>query len=179
MPHVPRLTARFHLVYDRQVCKGDRLDSGVVSSVAKSGGKPKAPLAAGPEAGSSYGAYASPERVHELSVLRDLYEGLLPPRQREVIAMKLDEDLSLAEMAERLGVSRQACEDALKRAKKALSQFERKLGLFRRLLHEGKCVGEAIAALSAMTRENWAESREIALKLLKSVRDGGEEQSGV
>lgn len=124
-------------------------------------------------------AHSSPERVHELSVLRDLYEGVLPPRQREVMAMKLDEDLSLSEMAERLGISRQACEDALKRAEKALLALEGQLGFYRRHLNESKRLGEAMATLSAMNAESWKESRDAAVRLLKSVRDGGEGQSGV
>lgn len=118
--------------------------------------------------------YSSPERVHELSVLRDLYEALLPPRQREVIGMKLDEDLSLAEIAERLGISRQGCEDALKRAERALTTLEGKLGLHRRLLLEDRCVGEAVSVLSSMREGNWREARDVALRLLEQVRNGGE-----
>lgn len=136
-------------------------------------------LAGNAQAGSDANASSSPERIYELSVLRDLYEGLLPPRQREVIGMKLDEDLSLAEMAERAGVSRQACEDALKRAEKALLELEERLGLASRQLYEGKCVGEAAAALSGMNGANWKKSRDLALRWLESYRNGGEEPSGV
>ncbi len=35
-------------------------------------------------------SYSSPEDIHEIAVLRDLYEGLLPPRQREVAHLKFD-----------------------------------------------------------------------------------------
>ena len=136
-------------------------------------------LAGNAQARSDAHVSSSPERVYELSVLGDLYEGLLPPRQREVMGMKLDEDLSLAEMAERAGVSRQACEDALKRAERALLELEERLGLARRHLYEGKCVGQAVAALSAMNGDNWKKSRDLALKWLESYRSGGEEPSGV
>ena len=116
---------------------------------------------------------SAPERFHELSVLRDLYEGLLPPRQREVMGMKLDEDLSLSEMAERLGVSRQACEDALKRGEKALINVEGKLGLRSRRLHERKCLGEAVSALSSMGDGNWRQARDLAMKWLETAWNGG------
>ncbi len=122
---------------------------------------------------------SSPEKVHRLSVLRDLYEGLLPPRQRQVIAMKLDEDLSLAEMAERLGVSRQACEDALKRGEKALLRAEEQLGLGKRQALEEKYLGEAVAALSGMSKENWALARDLALRCIRTYTKGGEADNGV
>jgi predicted DNA-binding protein YlxM (UPF0122 family) len=125
-------------------------------------------------AGGNVGQSASPENVHRMSTLRDIYEGLLPPRQREVIAMKLDEDLSLAEMAERLGVSRQACEDALKRAERALLSAEEQMGIALRLSHEEKCVTKASAALSAMDGMNWREARDLAQEWLKAFREGGE-----
>ena len=122
---------------------------------------------------------ASPENVHRLSVLRDLYEGLLPPRQGEVIAMRLDEDLSLAEMAERLGISRQGCEDALKRGEKALMEAERKLHLGVRLAHEEKCMSEAASALERMAGDNWPECRDLALRWIRAMREGGETDNGI
>ncbi|MEX0975171.1 MAG: sigma factor-like helix-turn-helix DNA-binding protein [Bacillota bacterium] len=130
-------------------------------------------------AGGKVEEQSSPEKVHRLSVLRDLYEGLLPPRQREVIAMRLDEDLSLAEMAERLGVSRQACEDALKRGERALLETEEQLSIGKRLSHEGKCVSEAVSSLCEMTGDNWQGTRDLALKWLKAFKEGGETDSGV
>ena len=122
---------------------------------------------------------SSPENLHRLSVLRDLYEGFLPPRQREVIAMKLDEDLSLSEMAERLGVSRQACEDALKRGERALADAEKKLHLGERLAHEEKCMGEAESALGRMAGDNWPQCRDLALRWIKAMREGGETGNGI
>lgn len=129
--------------------------------------------------GEKVGQSSSPEDLHRLSVLRDLYEGLLPPRQREVIAMKLDEDLSLAEMAERLGVSRQACEDAFKRAERALLETEQRIGMLKRVGWDERCAAEIESLLFGMTRENWPEVRELALRLLRALREGGEAESGV
>ncbi|MGE5578791.1 MAG: sigma factor-like helix-turn-helix DNA-binding protein [Bacillota bacterium] len=122
---------------------------------------------------------AQPEIVHRLSVLRDLYEGILPPRQREVVAMRLDEDLSLAEMSERLGVSRQACEDALKRAQKALLDMENRLGFAERVEREEACFREIEKTLSRMTMSDWRARRDSALNLIRNRREGGETDHGV
>ena len=71
--------------------------------------------------------YESPERIHEIIMLRDIYESLLPPRQRQVAYLKFDEDLSLSEIAQRLGISKQGCDDAVRRCVKALLSYEDKL----------------------------------------------------
>lgn len=122
---------------------------------------------------------AQPEIVHRLSVLRDLYEGVLPPRQREVIGMRLDEDLSLAEMSERLGVSRQACEDALKRAQRTLLDMERRLGFAERQERDEAFLVEIEETLSGMTAEDWRARRDRGLTLIRNRREGGETGHGV
>jgi len=120
----------------------------------------------------------SPERLHKLSMLRGLYEELLPPRQREVLALKLDEDLSLSEMAERLGVSRAACEDALRRAERSLDDIERRLCLMKQQVRMRENVDRVISVLLSMDDSNWRRRREDAVRWLKTVF-GGEEPNGV
>ncbi|MGI6721806.1 MAG: YlxM family DNA-binding protein [Anaerovoracaceae bacterium] len=63
------------------------------------------------------------------SLLLDYYGGLLTERQREVTRLYHDENLSLAEIAEEFGISRQGVHDALKNAEAALLSYEEKLGL--------------------------------------------------
>jgi predicted DNA-binding protein YlxM (UPF0122 family) len=121
----------------------------------------------------------SPERVHELSVLYDLYEGVLPPRQREVLALKLHEDLSLFEISERLGISRQACEDALKRGERALLRLEGKIGFLTRIEQEVARARVISERLSGMRCDNWQEVRDTCLKMLIPIANGGETEDGV
>lgn len=64
----------------------------------------------------------------ELGQLLDLYGALLTERQRELLNLSVNEDLSLAELAEREGVSRQAVHDALRRAESSLVEAENRLG---------------------------------------------------
>ncbi len=65
-----------------------------------------------------------------LSQLLDVYGSLLPPKQRLLCELYYDEDLSLSEIAENEGITRQGVRDALKKAEQQLRDFEEKLSLF-------------------------------------------------
>lgn len=70
------------------------------------------------------------EKVERIGSLFELYGELLTPRQRKLILYYYFDDLSLAEIAEELGVSRQAVFFGLKRGEEALEEYEAKLKLF-------------------------------------------------
>ncbi len=69
------------------------------------------------------------DRVEYASMLYDFYGALLNEAGREVMAMYHEDNLSLSEIAEELGQSRQAVHYTLKKAEKALGEYEEKLGL--------------------------------------------------
>lgn len=60
--------------------------------------------------------------------LWDVYNPLLTPRQREITDLYFNYDLSLAEIAENNGVSRQSVSDCLAKCRKQLDEYEEKLG---------------------------------------------------
>ena len=66
------------------------------------------------------------------SLLLDFYGELLTDKQRECCELHFNEDLSLAEIAEQVGVSRQGVWDNIRRAETALEEIEEKTGLIRR-----------------------------------------------
>lgn len=66
---------------------------------------------------------------HEISVLYDFYKGILNDSQQQVIELYVNDDLSLAEAAQILGISRQGVRDSLNRATKKMRDFENKLHL--------------------------------------------------
>ena len=70
--------------------------------------------------------------VKEVSLLLDFYEELLSERKRTVLSMYYNEDLSLAEIADEIGISRQGVRDLIKKAEEELSNLEDKLGLVRK-----------------------------------------------
>ena len=69
------------------------------------------------------------DEITRQSLLYDFYGALLTDRQREVMELYHEDNLSLAEIADETGTSRQAVHYTLKKAEKALEGFEAKLGL--------------------------------------------------
>lgn len=61
--------------------------------------------------------------------LLDFYGDILTDRKKEVLDMYYNEDFSLAEIAEQIGISRQGVRDIIKKAEEELNFFEEKLGL--------------------------------------------------
>lgn len=68
--------------------------------------------------------------------LWDLYGGLLTPTQREITDMYFNLDLTVSEIAEQKGISRQGVSDCLNICKRELEEYEQKLG-HDKLLAEG------------------------------------------
>ena len=69
----------------------------------------------------------------EVIMLFDIYGEMLTEKQRDFITYYYDDDLSLAEIAETEGITRQGVRDAIKRAEFQLFEFESHLGLKKRL----------------------------------------------
>lgn len=68
--------------------------------------------------------------IDDLHFLRlwDLYAPILTATQREITDLYFNYDLSLAEIAEQKGVSRQSVSDCLNTCRKQLESYEQKLG---------------------------------------------------
>ena len=79
--------------------------------------------------------------IARASLLYDFYGALLTDRQRDVMALYHEENLSLSEIAQEYDISRQAVHDTLKKAEQALSEYEKKLGLVDKLLIREKVRG--------------------------------------
>ena len=68
-----------------------------------------------------------------ISILLDAYGALLTERQRELVDLYYNEDLSLAEISENTGITRQGVRDAIKRAEALLYDMESKLKFSKKL----------------------------------------------
>ena len=69
------------------------------------------------------------ENIELQSLLFDFYGKLLNSSQNEVMALYHEDNLSLSEIAEELGISRQAVHYTLRKAEETLRGYEDKLGL--------------------------------------------------
>lgn len=72
------------------------------------------------------------EKDYRVSLLLDFYGEMLTQKQREVIELYYNEDLSLAEIAEHAHITRQGVRDCVKRGEAALFEMEERLGLAER-----------------------------------------------
>ena len=75
------------------------------------------------------------EKIFEQALLYDFYGELLNDHQKEIYEDYVLDNLSLSEIAEEHGISRQGVHDLIKRADKALNQYENKLGLIRKFVN--------------------------------------------
>lgn len=67
-----------------------------------------------------------------VSLLLDFYGDLLPEKRRELIDLYYNDDLSLSEIAEIRGITRQGVRDSVKKSETELFSLESKLGLVKR-----------------------------------------------
>ena len=81
------------------------------------------------------------------SLLLDFYGDILSERKREIIELYYNEDLSLAEVSEITGISRQGVRDSVKKTENELKQLEEKLGLAKRFEDIGKQLEVAVETL--------------------------------
>ena len=68
------------------------------------------------------------EKDYKISYLLDFYGNILTDKQKDVIDLYYNGDLSLAEIAEHVGITRQGVRDSIKRGEEVLSEMEEKLG---------------------------------------------------
>ena len=69
------------------------------------------------------------EKIFEQGLLYDFYGELLTPHQRSIYEDAVFNDMSLGEIAEERGISRQGVHDLIKRCDKILQGYESKLHL--------------------------------------------------
>jgi predicted DNA-binding protein YlxM (UPF0122 family) len=86
----------------------------------------------------------------EALLLFDHYGDLLTERQRLCLDLKYNQDMSLAEIAEELGVSRQGVHENILRAEAHLQKMEEKTGTVRRYLKSREAKQKILAAARSL-----------------------------
>ncbi len=107
------------------------------------------------------------EKDLEISFLLDFYGDVLSERKRTVLDYYYNDDLSLSEIAEEIGISRQGVRELIKKAEEELHFYEEKLGLANRFRAAQRCAAEL---LSLIDRSNVSEAvRDAAVRLFETV----------
>ena len=101
------------------------------------------------------------------SMLFDFYGELLTDKQREYFDLHYNEDLSLAEIAEQSGISRQGVWDIIRRAEAAMTEVEEKTGLIKRFNERNAALAEIRSELTELG--GMAEGR--AQELVRSISE--------
>ena len=113
----------------------------------------------------------------EIALLFDFYGDMLTEKQRDVVELYYDNDLSLSEIAENEGITRQGVRDSIKRGEKQLHDFEDSLGLAKRF----KDVKGDIVVIQEMFHDlqTYIQIYIHSDKLLKAVNQIGEKLSSI
>ncbi len=90
------------------------------------------------------------EKLLKIGALFDLYGALLTEKQRRCLEMHFLDDLSLSEIADECGVSRQAIYDIIRRSEIVLDDYEEKLHLAARYREERREMEEIRALLGRL-----------------------------
>lgn len=101
-----------------------------------------------------------------ISILNDIYGALLTEKQRDIVRDYYDCDLSLSEIAESDGISRQAVSDTVRTSEKILCRYEEMLG-FASKLSDIRSEAEKISGLISEGRIS--EAKAAADKLISEL----------
>ena len=109
----------------------------------------------------------------KMTMLFDFFGDLLTEKQREYFDLYHNEDLSLSEIAQTAGISRQGVYDIITRAEKTLEEMEQKTGIVRRWheTREGLDQARSLAEeLQSLTTSN-KQATTAATKLLTTLEE--------
>ena len=115
------------------------------------------------------------DRIYEQTMLFDFYGELLTEHQRRVYEDAVYNDMSLGEIAEELGISRQGVHDLLRRCDRILREYESKLHLVERFTKAKETIGriEKLTdegnGMALEMEERLKAIRELTLELLQDI----------
>jgi len=103
----------------------------------------------------------------ELSILYDFYGELLTENNKEVFVDYIFNDLSLSEIAEDKGITRQGVHDIIKRSSKKLREYEESLHLVKKF----KTIEDKVNRIKSIIKELSLDNKEVSDGLLQEMND--------
>ena len=106
----------------------------------------------------------------ELALLFDTSGSMLTSKQRDCFDMRYNQDLSLGEIAEELGVSRQAVNDNLTRTETLLRRMEENIGCVKRDMQIREAVEEILASATVLDASSDPAVSAMAKRILAAAK---------
>lgn len=103
------------------------------------------------------------EKIVEQGLLYDFYGELLTEHQRQIYESCVFDNLSLGEIAQDFGISRQGVHDLIKRCDKTLQGYEEKLHLLQKFLS----IKETVTQIESITTQD--DVRKLANQILEEL----------
>lgn len=88
------------------------------------------------------------DRKVEISILCEIYGKLLTKKQLNILDNYYNLDLSLSEIAENEGITRQAVRDIIKKGENKLFEFEEKLGIMKKNMKQEEKIANILSELT-------------------------------
>ena len=112
-------------------------------------------------------------QAYRMSLLYDFYGDMLTPRQKEFYDLYYNEDLSLSEIAENYGITRQGVRDVIVRAEGILTELEEKTGIicrFHQMQRQFDAIGAEVEHIRRINEERRYYDNQIDLSC-KRIQD--------
>ena len=126
---------------------------------------------------SCHGGELVKNQAYRMALLFDFYGDVLTDRQKEFYDLYYNEDLSLAEIAENYGITRQGVRDVIVRAEAILSELEDKTGLIRRFHAMRSQLDQVIKTADQLLEHCTQYNDERLNGLVCQIRDAAETMS--
>jgi predicted DNA-binding protein YlxM (UPF0122 family) len=94
------------------------------------------------------------EDVHKMSLLMDFYGHILPARQLSIMELYYENDLSLTEIAEQTGITRQGVYDHIRKAEHTLKVMEEKMMLVEKTVKVKAGIKKALGLINSGSYDN-------------------------
>lgn len=109
--------------------------------------------------------------IYELSLLYDFYGILLKEQKKEIFEDYILNDLSLGEIAQERGISRQGVHDSIKRCSRELFEYEEKLRLIQKFNHIREMLKEIRQTTCLLEKCGEVPETKKILKLLDDIME--------
>ena len=103
----------------------------------------------------------------EVSILCQIYGKLLTEKQYNYIDDYYNKDLSLSEIADNYGITRQAARDNIKKGESKLFEYEEKLGIMKTTLKNEKTIEDVLMQIKEI-QTNYSDKK--IANILESIK---------